>query len=91
MKEVDFKLKVYNKERADHFKYIVDELDSLKPIDFEDFNKNHEIIKKVKEIKNKIKESDIKLKDLEVIQKDVVKKLTEINMENSIDLLGLKT
>ena len=66
------------------------ELDVLKPIDLEDYTKNQGYVKKVSSLKEKIQALDGKLKDIDDVQKDIVRQLTEQDMENSVDLLGLK-
>jgi hypothetical protein len=59
----------------------------LKPIDFEDYHKNHVIINKIRNFKNTLTDQSNKLKDIEDIQKKIVKVLTEQDMENSVDIL----
>jgi len=41
------------------------EFDTLKPLDLEDFTKNHLYVKKVREFKNQIAEADENLRDVE--------------------------
>ena len=72
MKEIEFKLKMFDKEKADLDKQHNNDLLKLKPLDFEDFVKNHNYIKKVRNLKNKIKDLEKKLKDVEGLQKEVV-------------------
>lgn len=90
MKEVDFKMKTFEKAQNELSSQLAKEFDVLKPADFEDYHKNHIIIKKVRKFKNTLSDYANKLKDLEDIQKRVVKVLTEQDMENSIDLLAGK-
>ena len=90
VKEIGFKLKASDKERIAHLQCLSEDLEKLKPQDFTDFKKNHLVIKKLREFKQRIKQSEIKLKDIEDIQKEVVRSLTEQNMESSINILTAK-
>jgi len=91
MKQIDFKLKSHEKEKLDYNKTLLTEFDILKSMDFEDFSKNHTYIQRVREFKIQIADSDSRLKDIEELQKEVVKVLTEQDIEKSSELLGLKT
>lgn len=90
VKEVDFKLSVLEKARKDQNKHLTDELEALKELEFEDFNVNHEIVKKIRKFKTSIEDIEIKLKDAEEIQNEVVRTLTEKDIDNSADILGQK-
>jgi|APSaa5957512535_1039671.scaffolds.fasta_scaffold75695_3 hypothetical protein len=91
MKELDFKLKAFEKDKADLSKYVSTELNTYKPLDYEDFTKNHEIVKKLRNFKIKIEDTEKKLKEIEDTLNEVERSLTEQDMENSVELLGLKT
>jgi len=51
---------------------------------------NHDLIRKIRKFKVQVEDSDGKLKEIEESQNEIVKKLTEIDLENSLDLLGSK-
>ena len=90
VKQVDFKLCALDKARKDNTKTLIDDLETLKQQEFEDFNINHEIIKRIRKFKCNIEDIDTKLKDAEEIQNDVVRTLTEKDIDNSADILGSK-
>jgi hypothetical protein len=46
---------------------LVEELEALKELEFEDFAFNHEIVKKIRKFKTSIEDIEIKLKDAEEI------------------------
>jgi hypothetical protein len=46
---------------------LAEELEALKELEFEDFNVNHEIVKKIRKFKTSIEDNEIKLKDAEEI------------------------
>ena len=52
LKEAEFKLKIAEKERQEHNKVRVKELDAIQPIHCDDFTKNHEIIRKIRKFKS---------------------------------------
>lgn len=56
-----------------------------------DFTKNHDVIRKIREFKAKVNEMEENLKGLETQQKNIVRMFTELDMENSIGILGLKS
>ena len=89
IKEVEFKLKGLDNENLKIQKAIREDLDPLQPVDFDDFEKNAAIVSKVRHVKEDIHAAENKLKDLEEIKNDLMKKLTEQDMENSTDLLLL--
>lgn len=89
IKEVDFKLKGLDKDSELHHKALED-FEKLPAGDFEDLSKNPFIIKNVRKLKTNVEISDTKLKEIEETQNEVVKKLTEQDLENSADLLGHK-
>ena len=91
MKELDFKLKAFEKDKVDLNKFVTNELDCYKALNYEDFQKNHEIVKKVRNFKGKIEDTEKKLKDVEDVLNEVERSLTEQDMENSVELLGLKS
>ena len=51
LKEAEFKLKISDKERQDHNKIKSREIDTIQPIHYDDFSKNHDIIKKIRKFK----------------------------------------
>jgi hypothetical protein len=67
MKEVDFKIKTFEKSKIDLSAQQAKEFDGLKPLDFEDYLKNHDIIKRVRKFKNTLGDQSGKLKELEDI------------------------
>lgn len=89
MKEVDFKLKGLDKDSDTHLK-VLEDFEKLSGGDFEDLSKNPAIIKNVRKLKTNVDISDAKLKEIEETQNEVVKKLTEQDLENSAQLLGHK-
>jgi len=60
----------------------------LKVLEFEDFNVNHEIVKKIRKYKISIEDIEIKLKDAEEIQNEVVRTLSEKDIDSSAEVLG---
>lgn len=66
------------------------ELDPIQPLDYDDMVKAGDILKRVRKFKNQINEAESKLHDLEEVQSDIIKKMTEQDLENSTDLLALK-
>jgi tRNA U54 and U55 pseudouridine synthase Pus10 len=90
VKAVDFKLNVLAKARKDLNKLLADDLENLKQVEFEDFNVNFEIVKRVRKLKNTIEDTETKLKDAEEIQNEVVRTLSEKDIDSSADVLGLK-
>jgi hypothetical protein len=91
IKEGDFKLKAFEKDKSDHTKVLANEFETMNKPDFEDFTKNSEIIKKIRAFKTKINDSEKKLQDVVEIQTEVTRTLTEQDMENSVELLGLSS
>ena len=67
MKEVDFKIKTFEKSKVDLSAQQVKEFDGLKPLDFEDYLQNYDIIKRVRKFKNTLGDQSGKLKELEDI------------------------
>jgi len=61
IKEGDFKLKAFDKDKADHTKVLTQDLEAINKSDFEDFTKNFEIIKTIRNFKGKINDSEKKL------------------------------
>ena len=90
LKESEFKLKALDKDRGDHKGARLKELDGFLPSHFENFEKNHIIIKKAREFKVAVNESEIKLREVEEILNGAIRKLTEQDLENSTDLLAIK-
>lgn len=88
--EVEEKLKDLGKDKQRMNVEILKELDQICPNSIDDYSTNHELIRKIRRYKENIDESNIKLKEIEDIQQEVVKKLTELDMENSLDLLSMK-
>lgn len=88
--EIEQQLAKFSHDKGLHQSFLLNELESVKPIDFLDFSKNHEAVRKVRELRKMIQESDQKISELEKVQKEVVRKMTEADMENSIVLQGLK-
>lgn len=76
VKEVEFKLKIYDKDKQDLVKTQMKELDTIQPLDY-DVGKAGELLKRIRKFKNQVLEADQKLKDLEEVQGDIVKKMTE--------------
>ena len=66
------------------------ELDAIQPLDYDDYSKNHDIIKKLRTIRHAVDDSDIKLKEIEELKDEVVRKVTEQDMENLTEMLALK-
>lgn len=91
IKGADFKLKAFDEDKRDLQKLVAHEVELIKEHDFEDFHKNHDVIKRLRNLKNKIQEADKKLGDIQEVQTEVTRSLTEQDMENSIELLGLKS
>lgn len=89
IKELEFKLKIFDKDKNDLQKIQTKDFDSLQPIDYEDLTNASDILKKLRKHKNQVYEAEQKLKDLEEVQSDIVKKMTEQDMENSTDLMAL--
>lgn len=77
VKEVEFKLKIIEKDKQDLVKTQLRELDIIQPLDYDDLGKAGELLKRIRKFKNQVHEADQKLKDLEEIQTDIVKKMTE--------------
>lgn len=90
LSEVEEKLKDLGKDKLKMNTEITKELENICPDKIDDFSTNHELIRKLHRYKDNIDESNIKLKEVEDILQEVVKKLTELDMENSLDLLSLK-
>ena len=90
VKEVEFKLKIIEKDRSDLVKSQSRELDQIQPVDYDDLEKNHEILKTIRGFKSRVEEASLKLDELEEIESGIVKRLTEQDLENSTDLLQLK-
>ena len=65
-------------------------MEQIPPKDFEDFSKNHQIIKTLQKIKADIILSDAKLKEVEDTQNEILKKFSEQDIENQTELLSLK-
>ena len=84
--EIEHKLAKFTEDKGLHQSFLLNELENAKPIDFLDFSKNHEAVKKVRELRKKIQESEQSISELEKVQKEVVRKMTEADMENSIVL-----
>ena len=66
------------------------QLERISPSDFDDFKKNKQIIIKVQEYKAKLNNSEADLKELEDIIAELVQKLSEQDIEKSVDLIGMK-
>lgn len=93
VKEVEFKLKIFDKDRQDLLKTQAKELDTVQALDFDhccDTGRAADLLKSIRKFKNQVLEADQKLKDLEEVQHDIVKKMTEQDLENSTDVLALK-
>jgi hypothetical protein len=90
VKEVDHKLGVLEKLRKEHLKTLNEDLETLKQVDFEDFTINHDVIKRVRKFKISVDDVDSKLKDAEELQNEVVRILSEKDIENSSNILGAK-
>lgn len=90
LSEVEEKLKDLGKDKLKMNTEITKELENISSDKIDDFSTNHELIRKLHRYKDNIDESNIKLKEVEDILQEVVKKLTELDMENSLDLLSLK-
>ena len=83
VKELEFKVKIVEKERADLSKTATKELDSIQPEDYpsahscgkhltgissyEDVGKASQLLKRIRKFKNQVNEADQKLKDLEEV------------------------
>lgn len=67
LKELEFKLKIFDKDKTDLTKSYQRELDTIQPADFDDLTKASEQLKKVRKFKNAINEAEGKLKDLEEV------------------------
>lgn len=90
LNQIGKQLKQFQGEKSLHDQFLLNELEALKPIDFLDFAKNHQAVKKVRDLRTKIQESERGMKDLEKLQKEAVRKIAEQDMENSIVMQGLK-
>ena len=77
LKEVESKLKILSKERQEATRQQLRELDGIAPLDYDDFTKNHDIIKKLRTMKHGVDDSDMHLREVEELKAEVVKKLTE--------------
>lgn len=55
----------FKNEKSQIDNLMISELETMKPVDFVDFSKNNNAIKKVREVRNKIKEAETSMKDLE--------------------------
>jgi len=77
VKEVEFKLKIFDKDRQDLIKTQMKELDTIQALEYDDVGKASELLKRIRKFKNQVLEADQKLKDLEEVHTDIVKKLTE--------------
>lgn len=77
VKEVEFKLKIFDKDRQDLVKTQAKELDTIQALEYDDVGKASELLKRIRKFKNQVLEADQKLKDLEEVHTDIVKKLTE--------------
>lgn len=66
------------------------ELDAIQPLDYDDYSKNHDIIKKLRTVRHTVDDSDIKLKEIEELKDEVVRKVTEQDLENLTEMLALK-
>lgn len=89
-KEMETKLKVMSKERSEQTRAQLRELDAIAPLDYDDFTKNHDILKKLRSIKHAVNDSDKMMKDVEEIKDELVRKLTEQDLENLTEMLALK-
>ena len=58
-------------------------------MDYQELEKISELLKKIRKHKNQVNEAEQKLKDLEEVQSEIVKKMTEADLENSTDLMAL--
>ena len=76
VKEVEFKLKIFDKDRQDLVKTQAKELDTIQALEYDDVGKASELLKRIRKFKNQVLEADQKLKDLEEVHTDIVKKLT---------------
>jgi predicted DNA binding CopG/RHH family protein len=65
-------------------------LEVLTKQDFEDFNINHEIIKKIRKFKTSIEDNEIKVKESEDILSEIVRTLSEQGIDISVEVLGQK-
>ena len=63
----------------------------MDPSDFNDFTKNADLIKNIRAFKVNVGENENKLMDIQEIQSEVVKKLTEKDLANSLTILDGKT
>ena len=90
LKEVEARLKVLSKDRQEATRQQLRELDGIAPLDYDDFTKNHDIIKKLRTMKHGVDDSDIQLKEVEDLKAEVVKKLTEQDMENLTEMLEMR-
>jgi hypothetical protein len=70
-------VKAFEKDKVDLNKFLKNELDCYKALDYEDFQKNHEIVKKVRNFKGKLEDTEKKLKDVEDVLNEVERSLTE--------------
>lgn len=77
VKEVEFKLKIFDKDRQDLLKIQTKELDTIQALEYDDVGRASELLKRIRKFKNQVLEADQKLKDLEEVQTDIVKKMTE--------------
>ena len=90
VKQVDFKLIALDKARKDNTKTLIDDLEALKQQEFEDFTINYEIVKRIRKFKVSLEDIELKRQDAEEIQNEVVRTLTEKDIDNSADILGGK-
>lgn len=65
VKELEFKFKIFDKDKTDLTKVQTNELDSIQPMDYDDLGKASELLKKIRKFKNSVHEAEQKLKDLE--------------------------
>ena len=58
LKELEFKLKIFDKDKTDLLKLQQKELDPIQPLDYDDMGKAGEILKKIRKFKNQVKEAE---------------------------------
>ena len=52
VKEVEFKLKIIEKDKQDLLKAQTKELDTIQPLDYDDVGKASELLKRIRKFKN---------------------------------------
>ena len=89
-KDMEAKLKAISKDRAEQTRTQLRDLDSIAPLDCDDFSKNHEILKKIRSIKQTVDQSDLLMREIDEVKDELVRKLTEQDLENLTEMLSLK-